>query len=99
MLYNIVSQNAEYNPASYELDDIDISKLSIVPKDKYDRADILKLKVKAIAKMAMLMKNMKDSSDILLEIKEMSPDGKIPRGLLMKGRLGIKDQFKEYLLA
>jgi len=36
---------------------------------------------------------------MLLDIKEMSPDGKIPRGLLMKGRPAIKDQFKEYLLA
>jgi hypothetical protein len=47
--------------------------------------------VKAIAKMALMFKNLKQNSDILLEIKDMAPDGKIPRGLLMKGRGAIKD--------
>ena len=42
---------------------------------------------------------MKENSEILIEIKEMAPDGKIPRGLLMKGRPAIKDKFKEFLLA
>lgn len=59
----------------------------------------MKLKVKAIAKMSKMLKNAKDNSDLLLEIKDMSPDGKIPRGLLMKGRPAIKDSFKEFLLA
>lgn len=42
---------------------------------------------------------MKDNSEMLLEIKEMAPDGKIPRGLLLSGKPAIKDQFKEYLFA
>ena len=46
-----------------------------------------------------MFKNMKDSQDILLEIKEMSPDGRIPHGLLLKGKPAIKDQFKEYLFS
>jgi serine/threonine-protein phosphatase 2B catalytic subunit len=59
----------------------------------------LRTKVRAVAKMARLFKNLKNNSEILLEIKEMAPDGKIPRGLLMKGRPAIKDKFKEFLLA
>ncbi len=33
---------------------------------------------------------------MLLAIKRMSPDGKIPRGLLLNGRPAIKDIYKEY---
>ena len=33
---------------------------------------------------------------MLVAIKKMSPDGKIPRGLLMNGRPAIKDSFKEF---
>ena len=29
----------------------------------------------------------------------MSPDGKIPRGLLLNGKPAIKDSFKEFLFA
>jgi len=29
----------------------------------------------------------------------MSPDGRIPHGLLLKGKPAIKDQFKEYLFS
>lgn len=55
--------------------------------------------MRAVGKMARLFKSLKNNSEILLEIKEMAPDGKIPRGLLMKGRPAIKDKFKEFLLA
>ncbi len=33
---------------------------------------------------------------MLIAIKKMSPDGKIPRGLLINGRPAIRDSFKEF---
>lgn len=33
---------------------------------------------------------------MLLAIKKMSPDGKIPRGLLLNGRPAIRDIYKEF---
>ena len=33
---------------------------------------------------------------MLVAIKKMAPDGKIPRGLLINGRPAIKDIFKEF---
>ena len=33
---------------------------------------------------------------MLVAIKKMSPDGKIPRGLLLNGRPAIKDTYKEF---
>lgn len=36
---------------------------------------------------------------MLIAIKKMSPDGKIPRGLLLSGRPAIRDAFKEFELS
>ena len=33
---------------------------------------------------------------MLIAIKKMSPDGKIPRGLLLNGRPAIRDTYKEF---
>jgi serine/threonine-protein phosphatase 2B catalytic subunit len=42
---------------------------------------------------------LKEESELLLKIKGMAPDGKIPRGLLLDGRPAIKDKFKEFTCA
>jgi hypothetical protein len=34
---------------------------------------------------------MKENAELLIDIKDMSPDGKIPRGLLLNGKPAIKD--------
>lgn len=57
---------------------MDFSKLSLKGNDKLERREILRTKVRAVGKMAMLLKNIKSNSDILVEIKDMAPDGKIP---------------------
>lgn len=42
-------------------------------------------KIKTIARVSKMFKTLKDESDMLLKIKGMAPDGKIPRGLLLEG--------------
>ncbi len=36
---------------------------------------------------------------MLIAIKELAPDGKIPRGLLLSGRPAIRDAYKEFELS
>lgn len=36
---------------------------------------------------------------MLVQIKKLSPDGKIPRGLLISGKPAIKDSYKEFNLS
>lgn len=36
---------------------------------------------------------------MLMQIKKLSPDGKIPRGLLISGKPAIKDIYKEFDLS
>ena len=43
-----------------------------------------------------MFKNLRENSEELMIIKKLSPDGKIPRGLLLQGRPAIRDQFKEF---
>jgi hypothetical protein len=38
----------------------------------------------------------RENSEMLIAIKKMSPDGKIPRGLLLNGRPAIRDTYKEF---
>jgi len=39
---------------------------------------------------------LKEERELILKIKGMAPDGKIPRGLLLQGRPAIRDSFQEY---
>jgi hypothetical protein len=76
-----------------------IQKEEQVYSDDESRSQTIKAKVRAIARMSRMFKNIRSNNELLVNIKEMAPDGKIPRGLLMAGRGAMKDKFKEFLLA
>jgi len=40
-----------------------------------------------------MFKNLRENSEMLVVIKKMSPDGKIPQGLLLKGKTAINDKY------
>ena len=40
-----------------------------------------------------------DERELLLKMKQMSPDGKLPKGLLLEGRPAIKNTYKSFKLA
>lgn len=63
---------------------------------KAKKAGIIKSKVKSVARMHKMFSILKEESELLLKIKNMAPDGKIPRGLLLQGRPAIRDTFKEF---
>ena len=65
-------------------------------KDKLAKFGKIKTKIKSFARMQKMFSTLKNESEMLLKIKGMSPDGKIPRGLLLEGRPAIKNSFKEY---
>ena len=41
----------------------------------------------------------REESETLLKLKNMSPDGKLPRGLLLAGKPAIKNALKQFNLA
>lgn len=63
MLFSIVGKNAAYSPAnSKELEHIDFSKLLkdySKEESKSERSEILRTKVKSVARMARIFKNLR----------------------------------------
>jgi serine/threonine-protein phosphatase 2B catalytic subunit len=64
--------------------------------NKIGRANKLRSKVKVFARMQKMFTTLKDESELILKLKGMAPDGKIPRGLLLEGRPAIRDALQEF---
>ena len=52
---------------------------------------VIKSKVSSVARMSKMYTTLRESSEMLLKIKNISPDGKLPRGLLLEGKPAIKN--------
>lgn len=52
-----------------------------------------------MARVSKMFATLREESEILLKIKNMSPDGKLPRGLLLEGKPAIKNALKQFNLA
>jgi hypothetical protein len=50
----------------------------------------LKAKVLTIARFNRMLKNAKENAEGLASVKKISPDGKLPHGILLKGMDEIK---------
>jgi serine/threonine-protein phosphatase 2B catalytic subunit len=55
---------------------------------------IIKNKVRSVARMSKMFTTLREESETLLKLKNMSPDGKLPRGLLLEGKPAIKNALK-----
>jgi serine/threonine-protein phosphatase 2B catalytic subunit len=93
MLYTIVKNGVD-------LDDDDMK--SEIPGNgsgagagnKVNRGLVMRNKVKSVAKMSRMFTTLREESETLLKLKNMSPDGKLPRGLLLSGKPAIKNALK-----
>lgn len=73
--------------------------MSIAEEVKKSRGMIMKGKVRSIGRMNRMFTMLREESETLLKIKNMSPDGKLPRGLLLEGKPAIKNALKQFNLA
>ena len=63
---------------------------------KKNRLMGIKRKVQSVAKMSKMFSTLREDSEMILKIKNISPDGKLPRGLLLEGRPAIKHAIKQF---
>lgn len=49
--------------------------------------------------MSKMFTTLREDSELILKIKNISPDGKLPRGLLLEGRPAIKNAAKQFNFA
>jgi serine/threonine-protein phosphatase 2B catalytic subunit len=69
--------------------------------EKKKKALVMRGKVNSVAKMSKMFSTLREESEMLLQIKNISPDGKLPRGLLLQGKPAIKNGmhiFNYYLI-
>jgi serine/threonine-protein phosphatase 2B catalytic subunit len=59
----------------------------------------MRQKVRAMGRMGKMYTVLKEEHETLLQIKNLAPDGKIPKGLLLEGRPAIKHALKSFELA
>jgi serine/threonine-protein phosphatase 2B catalytic subunit len=94
MLVTIVSKfDTDDDDGDLNLNEKDLtgmSKEEIIEK----KSRMMKNKVKSIAKMSKMFATLREESETLLKIKNMSPDGKLPRGLLLDGKPAIRNALK-----
>ncbi len=79
------------------------SEIEEATKKKMEKMEILRNKVKAIARMQRIFSNLRyyltfssydlnrTHNDLLITLKHQSVDGKIPRGLLLGGSVAIQE--------
>ena len=99
MLYTIVKKCSSYDEEDestinvQEIINDDIAKL---PKEeaKAKKRMLIKGKIQSVAKMNKMFAVLKEESELILKIKNISPDGKLPRGLLLDGKPAIKNVAK-----
>ena len=94
MLVTIVSKfDTDDDDGDLNLNEKDLtgmSKEEIIEK----KSRMMKNKVKSIAQMSKMFATLREESETLLKIKNMSPDGKLPRGLLLDGKPAIRNALK-----
>ena len=52
-----------------------------------------------MAKVSKMFSVLREEQEVILKIKNISPDGKLPRGILMEGKPAIKHAAKQFNLA
>lgn len=55
----------------------------------HPKAEIFRNKVRAVSKMMKMLKTLREDKEIIIQLKGLCPDNRIPRGLLQKGRDAI----------
>ena len=59
----------------------------------------IKGKVQTVGRLSKMISTLREESENLLKLKNMSSDGKLPRGILLKGKGAIKNAVKQFNLA
>jgi len=88
MLYNIIKKGEDLSDEEEELG----SGLG-------KKQNVMKGKITSVARISRMYTTLREESEILLKIKNISPDGKLPRGLLLEGKPAIKNVMKQFNLA
>ena len=60
---------------------------------------LIKGKIQSVAKLNRMFSTLREEQEMILKIKNISPDGKLPRGILLEGKPAIKHAAKQFNIA
>ena len=80
MLYNLIKFGNDGSTEDIDLEQV-IKNSSL--DDKKKRKLVMKGKINSVARMNRMYTTLREESEMLLQIKNISPDGKLPRGILL----------------
>mmetsp|Transcript_3545 Transcript_3545/g.3313 ORF Transcript_3545/g.3313 Transcript_3545/m.3313 type:complete len:126 (+) Transcript_3545:1031-1408(+) len=63
---------------------------------RVSKIEQFKNKVKAVTRMMKMFKTLRESQEVIIQLKGLCPDNKVPKGLLQQGRdaiIGAVDSF------
>jgi serine/threonine-protein phosphatase 2B catalytic subunit len=63
---------------------------------KVTKAETMRNKVRAISSMMKMYKTLREEKELIMQLKGMCPDNKIPRGLLMEGKEAIANMVEDF---
>ena len=56
----------------------------------------LKSKVKTVGKMAKMFRTLREENEVIMKLKGLCPDDKVPRGLLAGGRSALQGAVEDF---
>ena len=66
--------------------------------EKLARTARMKQKIIALGKMKAMLGSLRENSEVILQMKQVSLDGKLPRGILLENRSNMKFDEKVFSL-
>jgi serine/threonine-protein phosphatase 2B catalytic subunit len=87
MLYNIIKKGSDIN----DDDTADFDAMLMNGDQKHKKKVVLKGKINSVARINRMYTTLREESEMLLKIKNICPDGKLPRGILLEGKPAIKN--------
>lgn len=96
MLFTIVKKCANVD----DKDTVDLE--SVVEKGERTpgkKINVIKSKIKSVAMVSRMFSTLREEQEMILKIKNISPDGKLPRGILLDGKPAIKHAAKQFNIA
>lgn len=89
ILVNVLAMEEEYAPNDSE-------PLTVVSPTRDKKNRILKDKVMAVTKMMRMYKILQKENELILQLKQLSPNQKLPAGLLREGPEAIKKAISSF---
>ncbi|CDI81845.1 Serine/threonine-protein phosphatase, related [Eimeria praecox] len=61
-----------------------------------ERAEALRRKVQSVGRLMRVFKTIREENELIVQLKGCTPGDRIPVGLLIQGRQGLKDELEKF---